>query len=87
MNRIKEEAYRGLAYLGKAALLSLGIFAVLALAVTAAVLVPVMLAATITPTTVAGFRHGQSAERHAGYVMDVSTSRSRERAIWQNRTQ
>jgi hypothetical protein len=87
MNRIKKEAYRGLAYVGKAALLSLGILVVLALAVAAAILVPVMLAATIMPTTVAGFRRGRSTERYAGYVLDLSTSRSRERTTWQNRTQ
>jgi hypothetical protein len=87
MNRIKEQAFRGLAYVGKGALFCMGVFAVLALAAATTVLVPVMLAATIMPTTGAGLRRDQSAERYAGNGLDVSAARSGEGATWQNRTE
>ena len=72
MKRIKEQAIRGLTSVGKAGLFCMGVFAVLALAVVTAVLVPVMLAATIMPTIVVGLRRDRSAERYAGNVLDIS---------------
>jgi hypothetical protein len=71
MKRIEEQVFRGLALVGKVALFALGVFAVLALAVVTAVLVPVMLAATIVPSIVMGLRRDQSVERNAGNVQDV----------------
>jgi hypothetical protein len=68
MKRMEEQAFRGLAYVGKAALFCIGVFAVLALAVASAVLVPVMLAATIMPAVVVRLRRDQSAEQYAGNV-------------------
>jgi hypothetical protein len=75
MKRVKEQVFRGLAFVGKVALFSMGVFAVLALAVATAVLVPMMLAATIVPSNMVGLRRDQSAERNAGNVQDILVAR------------
>lgn len=75
MKWIKEQALRGLMSVGEAAVFCMGVLAVLALVVATAVLVPVMLAATITPTIVVGLMRDRSAERYAGNVLDVSAAR------------
>lgn len=62
MKEINPWARRGATWVGRAALLCLGIFAMLVLVVVAAVLVPVMLTASATPRA----RHGRGADRETG---------------------
>ena len=54
MSRIKEQFIARLVFVGRAARFCIGMFAVLAIAVVVALLIPVMLLATLQPTTVLG---------------------------------
>ena len=69
----KRQVFRGFAFTGKAALFCVGVFALLALAVVTAVLVPVMLMAIILPTASVG--HVQSAERYARNAPEAPAER------------
>lgn len=75
VRRIEEQVFRGLASMGKVALFCMGVLAVLALAFLTVVLVPVMLVATILPTTMAAHKRDRSVERHAGNVLGVAAPR------------
>jgi hypothetical protein len=70
--RIKGQVFRGIAFLGKAALFCTGVSAVLALAIVIAILVPVVLVANILPAAVVGLKRNQSVERYAGNALEVS---------------
>ena len=75
MKGIKEQAIRGVVLVGRAALFCMGVFAVLAMAVAVAVLIPVMLVATMLPTTVVGPKRVPSVEQSAGNASEVRTPR------------
>jgi hypothetical protein len=66
MNVINAWARRVVAWMGRAALLCLGLFAMLTLAVTVAVLMPVMLAATAFPAITVRRKRPPRARRHGG---------------------
>jgi hypothetical protein len=59
-------AYRGVAWVGKGALLCLGLVAMLALIAVVAVLAPVMLAAAALPTAMVRQRQGSRGRRYGG---------------------
>lgn len=66
MSRIKEQCISGLVFVGRAMRFCVGIFAVLAIAVVVALLIPVMLLATLQPATVLGRTGIQCIPRAAG---------------------
>ena len=66
MNVINAWARRVVAWVGRAALLCLGLFAMLTLAVTVAVLMPVMLAATAFPAITVRRKRPTRARRRGG---------------------
>jgi hypothetical protein len=68
-------AYRGVAWVGKGALLCLGLVAMLALVAVVAVLAPVMLVAAVLPTAMVRQRRGPRGRRYGGSTSKLSAPR------------
>ena len=68
-------AFRGLAWVGKAALFLLGLLAILALVSMMALLVPVMLAAIAYPAITDRQRRGPRDRRHGANTSQLSSPR------------
>ncbi len=75
MKEINSRAFRGVAWVGKAVLLCLGLLAMLALAVMMAVLTPVMLTATALPATTVRQKRDLRGRRHGGNTSKLSVQR------------
>ncbi len=82
MREIDRQAFREVAWVGKAALFCLGLLAMLALVVVIAVLTPVLLTSTILPATVVGHRRdlrrrcGRRLRRVAPYKCQIVSERA-----------
>ena len=67
--------FRGITWLGKAALSCLGLLAILALIVVIVVLTPVMLAATAFPVAVPWPKRGPRGRRHGRTALELPVPR------------
>ncbi len=75
MKEINRRAFRGVGWVGKAALLCLGLLAMLALVVVMGILTAVMLMSTILPGTAIGRRRDPSVRRDSGEASTLSALR------------
>jgi hypothetical protein len=75
MKEINSRAARGVAWVGKAALFCLGLFAMLALVVMMAVITPVMLTAIALPATTVWQKRHLRGRRDSGKTSEFSAPR------------
>ena len=71
MKETDSQAFRGVAWVGKAAQLCLALLAMLALVVVVAVLVPVMLTSAALPATMAWQKRHRSNRRHGRTTSEI----------------
>ncbi len=75
IREINHRVFRRVVWVGKAALLCLGLLAMVALVVVMTVLTAVMLAATALPKTVAWHKRDPRVRRYSGYASEFSAPR------------
>ena len=75
MQEIDPRAFRGVVWVGRAALFCLGLLAMLALVFMMAILVPVMLAAMAYPAITDWQRRYPRGRRHGGKISQLSSPR------------
>ncbi len=75
MKVTNSRAFRGVAWVGKAALFCLGLLAMLALVSMMAILVPVMLTTIAYPAVTEWQRRYPTARRHGGNISQLSSPR------------